>query len=172
MLTQTQTNQTTTTGQELAENSINYLDLLWDFAHKRPGFDLADYGGGREGFRYYRQDYRRALADLHAFRELYSCLIARAGHRVAAELVAAELRRTSGRLTISEYNPEKLQYITGQYFPTEFRGAACRILVSCLWNHYRDERRADGSEVYKDGPAIRKAIKNRLRSRNSRSWFN
>lgn len=166
-----QTNQTTTTGQTLAENYINYLDLLWDFAHKRPCFNLADYGGGRDGFRYYRQDYRRALADLHAFREISYCLSNRAGHREAAELVAAELRRTSGRLTISERDPAKLQYITGQYFPTEFRGAACRIISTCLWNHYRDEMRADGSKVYKDGPAIRKAIKNRLKSRNARSWF-
>jgi len=167
MLTQ---NTTTTTGQALAAPSVDFSNLLWDFAHKRPGFDLANYGGGRDGFRYYRQDYRTALNDLHAFHELFYLAQRRHGSNFA-EAVHRELLRTSGRLTISEYNSEKLQYITGQYFPTEFRGAACRILVSIIWDDFRDERNAAGELVYKDGHAIRKAIKASLRSRNAKSWF-
>lgn len=162
---------TTTTGQTLAAPSVLYSELLWDFAHKRPGFDLADYGGGRDGFKYYRQDYRRALADLHAFRELFYLAQRRHGSNFA-EAVHRELLRTSGRLTISEYNPAKLQYITGQYFPTEFRAAACRLLVNLIWNDYMKERNTSGEPVYKDGHAIRKAIQAALRSRNTKSWFN
>lgn len=35
-------------------------------------------------------------------------------------------------------NGTRIDYVTGQYFPTEYRKAATAILASALWDHYRE----------------------------------
>lgn len=139
------------------------VENLIKFVNQRPGLDFANYGNISS----YRQESREITADKHDFFEL----LALAQRRINnfSQVLEKELINTSGRLTLEN---GKLQYITGQYFCTEYRPAANRVLVSLIWNDYRDEKNADGSSVYVDGPSIRKAIKRNLSRRVSRLYFN
>lgn len=101
---------------------------LHRFVSQRSGIDGRNYGESREAF---LADYRRILRD---------------GRDARAMLRAAELCRLpetalveamrSGRLT---WDGSRLEYCTGQYFPTEYRAAACRALASALWLHWRSD---------------------------------
>ena len=139
------------------------VENLVKFVNQRPGLDFANYGDISS----YRQESREITADKHDFFEL----LALAQRRIAnfSQVLEKELMNTSGRLTLEN---GKLQYITGQYFCTEYRPAANRVLVSLIWNDYRDEKNADGSSVYSNGHEIRKAIKRNLSRRVSRLYFN
>ena len=138
-------------------------EKLVKFVSQRPGLDFANYGD----ISAYRSESREITADKHDFFEL----LALAQRRIYNfdSILEIELLNTSGRLTLENGN---LQYITGQYFCTEYRPAANRVLISLIWNDYRDEKNSDGSNVYADGPAIRKAIKRNLSRRVSRLYFN
>lgn len=68
---------------------------------------------------------------------------------------------------------DNLEYCTGQYFPTEYRPAANRVLRDLIWASYRDEIEANTpNNVYKNGHEIRKAIKRRVSRRIARNYFN
>lgn len=149
--------------QAKQEQTIDAAALLWDFAHQRPGLDFSDYGDRQS----YQQDQREILKDLHSFRELYNLASRRLGNdfnRVLTE----ELTTTGDRLTMKG---DRLEYITGQYWPTEYRSAACRVLSRLIWRDYTKEKCQDGTPVHKDGHEIRKAIKSSLKTRNTELYF-
>ena len=149
MNTQTQTPET-----------INAAQLLSNFVNQRPGLDPRDYGGGREGWLLYRREAAEISRDLSDFRELFNLAFNLYGGQFP-ELVADYLSKSSGRLTLKD---GKLQYITGQYWPTEYRPAASRCLVSLIWRYFQDQ--------YETGTDIRKAIRRRLSRRVGRLYFN
>jgi hypothetical protein len=148
MNTQTQTPET-----------INAAQLLNKFAHQRPGLDPREYGGGREGWLCYRRESAEITRDLSDFRELYSLAWDILGDDLP-ELVSAYLTRSSDRLTLKN---DSLHYITGQYFPTEYRPAASRCLVSLIWRKF--------AEQYETGDQIRKAIRRRVSRRVANNYF-
>jgi len=145
------------------------LASLRAFVRRRPGFDWHNYGDAAS----YRADVRRAGRDL----------------REAGELLrAVSLRRSCA---IPENKGQRLfwtgtewEYITGQYFPTEYRAAACRVLVSALWAWYAESlpekththnqetgeitERFDGLRA---GEWIRRAALRDLGPRLARRWF-
>ena len=139
------------------------VEKLVKFVNQKPGLDFSNYGDVSS----YRAESRGITADKHDFFELLSMAQRRIDNFPA--VLEKELTQTNGRLTLEN---GKLQYITGQYFCTEYRPAANRVLVSLIWNSYRDEKHADGSNVYADGHSIRKAIKRNLSRRVSRLYFN
>ena len=147
-------------------NTLETTSMLRRFVNQRPGFDLCNYGGRNK---YYRQDYNEALKDRNSFYELLELASDRYGANLD-EVLSKHLTSTSGRLSLEG---GKLQYITGQYFPTEYRAAACRALAAVIWESYRKEKYADGSNVYKDGNEIRAAIKRnwRIKTRNTKLYF-
>lgn len=149
MNTQTQTPET-----------INAAQLLSNFVNQRPGLDPRDYGGGREGWLLYRREAAEISRDLSDFRELFNLAFNLYGGQLS-ELVADYLGKSSDRLTLKD---GKLQYITGQYWPTEYRPAASRCLVSLIWRYFQDQ--------YETGTDIRKAIRRRLSRRVGRLYFN
>lgn len=149
MNTQTQTPET------------NPAQLLYQFAHQRPGLDPRDYGGGREGWLSYRRESAEITRDLSDFRELYALAWDILGDDLP-ELVTAYLTTNSGRLTLKG---NALEYITGQYFPTEYRPAASRCLVSLIWRKFTK----DYPEY--TGDQIRKAIKKRVSRRVANNYF-
>lgn len=152
---------------ETTTKNVNFADLLYNFAHGRPGFEWVNYGCSSS----YRQDYRRAYNDLKAFEELHRLAARRLeSYSALSDAIRTHLEKSGDRLEISE-SGDRLQYITGQYYPTEFRAAACRVLVSVIWNNFREEKNSSGEYVYTDGHKIRKAIKQALRTRNAKSWF-
>ena len=149
MNTQTQTPET-----------INAARLLSDFANQRPGLDPRDYGGGREGWLCDRREAAEISRDLSDFRELFNLAFNLYGGQFP-ELVADYLSKSSDRLTLKD---GKLEYITGQYWPTEYRPAASRCLDSLIWRYYQNQ--------YETGGEIRKAIRKRLSRRVGRLYFN
>jgi len=131
------------------------LEALARFVAQRSGIDGRIYGGSREAFlgdyRRIQRDGREARALLRVV-ELSTCL---------PDSILVDVLK-SGRLT---WNGKRLDYCAGQYFPTEYRAAACRALASVLWNYWRDGGRYTADQ-------IRAAAKSNLGRGIARRWFN
>ena len=144
----------------------NALTLLIQFANQRPGLDFADYGD----ISAYRSESREITKDLHDFRELLSLANWR-GIPNLSELVYLELCNKSGRLCINDAGD--LEYTTGQYFPTEYRPAACRVLRNIIWRHYTNEMLPnEPNQAYPTGDDIRRAVRRFLSRRAAKNYFN
>ena len=95
---------------------------------QRPGFEFANYAGARDA---YRADSRRATRQRH---DAWALLMSvQHNPSITGARLADELSR--GRLT---WTGERLSFTTCQYYPTEYRAAACRVLSSILWDHVRN----------------------------------
>jgi hypothetical protein len=141
----------------------SYIQVLTKFANQRPGLDFHDYGDVKS----YRQESREITKDLHDFTELLRYARLRVNN--LDEKIESYLKSTSGRLMIDEY--DRLEYITGQYFPTEYRPAAARVLADIIWADYRDEKTADGVPIYATGHDIRKALRQWFGRRVMKNYF-
>ena len=141
------------------------INTLVKFVNQRPGLCFANYGD----IRLYRSEMQEITRDRNDFFELLSL----ASSRIEGldEKLKQYLTNTSGRLALDKDGT--LQYCTGQYFPTEYRPAACRVLVDLIWASYRDEKETNSlNNVYNTGDEIRKAIRRRLSRRVARNYFN
>jgi len=128
---QIQTETSTAPGTAYDERAA-MIDALRAFIHQRPGFEPENYYGAPEA---YRSDYGIARKHLQHARELLSA-VEYSG--ITADVLRGAFRGAfSGRLS---WEPERraLSYCTGQYFPTEYRAAACDVLASALWAYTRD----------------------------------
>jgi hypothetical protein len=151
--------------QTQTQKETNFLDLLIKFANKRPGLEFCDYGD----IAIYRKESREITADLHDFNEFLNFALRRLSHKELNEKIGNYLQSSSDRLT---YKNNGLSYITGQYFPTEYRPAATRVLRSILWNDIREEKREDGSYIYETGDQIRKIFKIHINRRSYKNYIN
>jgi len=102
------------------------LESLRRFVASRSGIEWVNYGGSREAF---MGDYRTILRQ---GRDARAMLRAAELCRLPEEILADVLR--SGRLT---WDGARLEFCACQYYPTEYRAAACRALASALWTHWR-----------------------------------
>ncbi|MFZ9967837.1 MAG: hypothetical protein ACO3IN_12705 [Steroidobacteraceae bacterium] len=93
-------------------------EALRRFVNQRSGIDGRNYGGSREAF---MQDYRRILRDGRDARVMLRAVI--------PDYALADALK-SGRLT---WDGKRLEFTACQYFPTEYRAAACRALANALW---------------------------------------
>lgn len=93
-------------------------EALRRFISQRSGIDWRNYGGSREAF---MQDYRRILRDGRDARVMLRAVI--------PDYALADALK-SGRLT---WDGKRLEFTACQYFPTEYRAAACRALANALW---------------------------------------
>ncbi len=76
-------------------------------------------------------DYREILRD---GRDARAMLKAIEWSSMEADDILKGFGAFSGRLTLEN---GRLDYCTGQYFPTEYRAAVCGVLASALWQYYR-----------------------------------
>lgn len=108
--------------------------MLRAFIAQRSGIDSREYGGDRQAFLF---DYRRMLRDGRDARRLLAWIESRGGI-TAAEIEAAQ--GFSGRLQFETDDSGRLRldYCTGQYFPTEYRAAACSMLAGLIWRYLAD----------------------------------
>jgi hypothetical protein len=143
---------------------LNAVQLLSKFAHKRPVLDWHDY----EDAKSYRSESREITKDLHDFDEVLS--VCRWYVPDLNSKIESYLRNSSGRLTMKENG--ELEYITGQYFPTEYRPAATRVLTSILWYYIRDTKNDDGSYKYQTGQDMLKKLRTLLSRRVMKNYFN
>lgn len=114
-------------------NRTQILHALDAFIESRPGFDPANYMGAPQA---YRSDARTALRDLHHGRALLRAVSWRDGID-ASMLLANKHHRIDFRSTETGHTLE-VDYCTGQYYPTEYRAAACATLASALWAYFRE----------------------------------
>ena len=141
----------------------NALELLVKFVNQRPRLDFNNYGDRK----IYQREMYEITKDMHDFYELL-----RLANNVVPDLsdkVREYLEKSNDRLTL---NGDKLQYITGQYFPTEYRPASCRVLKSIIWREYMNAKNGDGTTRYETGHDIRKAIKKYVSRRVAKNYFN
>ena len=115
-------------------------NALATFIRSRPGFEYANYGDAAS----YRADVRRAARQKRDAETMLAAVRWR-DSITGADLIEAA---RGGRLTI-EVNPAgtvggimrpvvRIDYCTGQYYPTEYRAGVCRVLASALWNWQRE----------------------------------
>ncbi len=121
------------------------LTALDKFVRQRAGLEFGNYGDVKS----YRSEQRSITKSLHDYRELERRVSWIDG--ITAEmLLEASTSAYSGRLTIKLHwdaglgeKPDVLRkavvsYCTGQYFPTEYRNAACAVLAAALWAYTRE----------------------------------
>lgn len=101
------------------------INLLHRHIAQRSGLDWRDYGSRESAI----ADYSEIL---RCGRDARSMLRAVELSRISAETIKYHLE-CGGRLSLVG---DRLEYTTGQYFPTEYRAAACRLLASLLIDHY------------------------------------
>lgn len=144
---------------------MSTIEKLTKFVNQRPGLDFANYGE--------ISAYRSESAEITRDRTDYFELLSLAFSRIDSlnEVVTNYLKTSSGRLTMNDAG--NLEYCTGQYFPTEYRPAANRMLANLIFASYRDEIESNTpNNVYKDGNEISKAIKRRISRRIAKNYFN
>lgn len=106
------------------------LAALSAFVSQRSGIDYRNYSE-RSSF---MSDYRLILRRGKQAREMIR-QVAWRDSITAQNLIDASNRAFSGRLQFVERGDKVgVEYITGQYFPTEYRAAACAVLAQVLWN--------------------------------------
>lgn len=138
----------------------NALSALLAFARQRPGLEPANYGDWRA----YRQESREITRDLH---QVESLALAVSQRSIGADALMRACRDSySGRLSMTETETGcfRINYCTGQYFPTEYRRAVCAVLSSALWDYWRECG-------YKTGDDIRKEARRSLPRAVAMLWF-
>lgn len=135
------------------------IDALRRFAEQGPRLEFANYGD----YRLYRQEARAITRDLHHARELLRAVELR--DSITADDI---LKAATGRLIFAiDGDSVRVDYCTGQYFPTEFRPAVCRVLSSALWHYWRQTECANY-----DASDIRHVARRELSRAVARHYFN
>lgn len=149
----------------------NLLRALEMFAQQRPGIDPRNYiahGLDREGRKMYRSESRRVTQDLHDFRKI---LAAVERSEISAADILQATRAYSGRLEIIApltLDRFEVRYCTGQYFPTEYRRAACSVLAQSLWDYHREDVQGHP----RPGDKLREKFARMFPRRIARRYFN
>lgn len=139
-------------------NVLNSAALLVDFVQQRPGFEFANYGNVTA----YRADMRESTNDRSDFYELFSFAISKIGSEQLSAAIYSQLDKGSRLYIVTG----KMHYHTGQYFPTEYRAAACRLLANILWAYVR------GNYGFNTGDDIRKYFRRQFSRRICKNYFN
>ncbi len=199
---QTETATTTPAPADFDRDQI--LTVLRTFINSRPGLNFANYGDVSA----YRSEQRAITKDRdHALTLLQYVTWNRS---IDADALRAAFRDAySGRLSLGwrafgalkwqrcadlpadhDYSGGQfaLDYCTGQYYPTEYRRAACAVLASAIWDYWRDgcmpskhsAPNWDGDKVYSEalrrfvspGDWLRAKARAEFGRTIARRWFN
>jgi len=112
----------------------NILKCLQHFVAQRPGLEFGNYGDVSA----YRSELRSITKARHHAETLINAVAWR-DSITADHIIAASKSAYSGRLTITRTDTGgfRIDYCTGQYFPTEYRNAVCAVLSAVLWVYWR-----------------------------------
>lgn len=139
-------------------NQITTTELLRQFVNQRPGLNYADYGDIKS----YRAEVAEITRDRTDFYDLLS--VAQMCISDFDAKLTEYLLNSNDRLTMSADG--KLEYCTGQYFPTEFRPAANRVIKALLFREFAARNN------YTDGNQARAAIRKYFGRRINKLYFN
>jgi len=136
------------------------IDALNAWVNQRPGLDYGNYGD----LVAYRAEVRSIGKDLQHARAMINYV---AWHdSITAEMILDAAK--SGRLSIVVTDGTvAIDYCTGQYWPTEYRPAVCRLLSSVIWNWMRENALPRPNM----GDYIRKTARRELGTSIARRWF-
>ena len=133
------------------------LTALRAFVRQRPGLDFANYGDVQA----YRAEVRSITKDLHHAEELIRAVELRS---IDADAI---IRAKTSRLSIDPTDKGvRIDWCTGQYWPTEYRRGVAASLAYALWNYWRDEC------GYDTGDKIRAEARRSLSRAVARRFFN
>lgn len=134
------------------------IDALNRWIAQRPGLEFGNYGDVSS----YRAEMRSIGRDLQHARAMVNYV---AWHdSITAEMILHAAG--SGRLTLTaDGDKVTINYVTGQYWPTEYRRAVCALMSSVIWAWLRENCE------YKTGDDIRKAARRELGAGVARRWF-
>jgi len=135
------------------------IDALHQWINQRPGLEFGNYGDVSS----YRAEMRSIGKDLQHARAMVNYV---AWHdSITAEMIMSAADN-GGRLTLT-VNGDKvtINYVTGQYWPTEYRRAVCALMSSVIWAWLRENCK------YKTGDDIRKAARRELGQSIANRWF-
>ena len=134
------------------------IDALHQWIAQRPGLEFGNYGNVSS----YRAEMRSITRDLQHARAMVNYV---AWHdSITAEMILDAAK--SGRLSIVVKGDKvRIDYVTGQYWPTEYRRAVCALMSSVIWAWLRENCE------YKTGDDIRKAARRELGNSIARRWF-
>jgi hypothetical protein len=139
--------------------TLTPADMLCKFVDGRPGIEPVNYGSWKD----YRRESAEVTRDRRDFYELFIFALRKV--RDLDAKIEKHLKTSSDRLTFNEAG--ELRYITGQYFPTEYRPAASRVLVSVIWNDTRETM-----PHLKTGHEIRAYLRRQFSRRLNSNYFN
>lgn len=139
------------------------------FVAQRSGIDFRNYwtsnalNGRTMAQKAFMGDYRPMLRAGRDARALLAYVAA--CDSITADDIIKATRAYSGRLQLEEREGNvSVDYCTGQYFPTEYRNAACAVLSQAIW---------DSVVMDHNGPdAIRRWAKNTFGRGIASRWFN
>lgn len=104
------------------------LEALYAWIRQRPGLEYGNYGDPAS----YRAELRGITKDLHHARQLLRSVELSS---ISGEELLKAFSAYGGRMT---WDGNKLDYCTGQYWPTEYRKVVCAIAAEALWTHKRN----------------------------------
>lgn len=135
------------------------IDTLNKWINQRPGLEFGNYGGVSS----YRAELRSIGKDLQHARAMVNYV---AWHdSITAEMILSAADN-GGRLSLTtDGDKVTINYVTGQYWPTEYRRAVCSLMSSVIWHWLRENCE------YKTGDDIRKAARRELGASIARRWF-
>ncbi len=111
--------------------------LLRKWINQRPNLEFANYGSVSG----YRADQRR-IAQQKADALALLAYAENTSYDVAAQLPDAFRHAFSGRLSY-DAETQTLDYTCGQYWPTEYRAAACAVLAQAIWTAWREDAKGN-----------------------------
>ena len=135
------------------------IAALHKWIQQRPGLEFGNYGDVSS----YRAELRSISKDLQHARAMVNYV---AWHdSITAEMILSAADN-GGRLSLTtDGDNVRIDYVTGQYWPTEYRRAVCSLMSSVIWHWLRENCE------YKTGDDIRKAARRELGASIARRWF-
>lgn len=116
-------------------NKQTIIAALDAFIRQRPGLEFGNYGDVKS----YSAEVRSIGRDLKDARALLNATAYR-DSITADQILQAAKSAFSGRLAITiEGDKVRIDYCTGQYWPTEYRKAVASVCALCLWAHWTNE---------------------------------
>jgi hypothetical protein len=143
------------------------IAAMYAFIGQRPGLEFGNYGDVPN----YRAEVRAIGRDLTQARQLLRYVELRASI-TADDIIVASKHAYSGRLTITATDDDavSIDYCTGQYWPTEYRKAACAVLSQAIWAWHRDQ--CMPADTAKPGDYLRASLKREFGRGMASRWFN